>query len=123
MPVASLNSHLYYLSASKSALKRARAHRLLSRALVPLVPPSFLPLAGVPTFFTSSRVSPGAYKEVVFLPLPGKRDGRRDKAGGFSLNEDFFAFKTLHRGTFLIYEIKGLMKTEFEIKRLTCDII
>lgn len=87
MLVASLNSHLYYLSASKSA--RANA-RLLVRAAPshPFRPPASSP--AVSWRPASPRVSPGAYKEVASLPVQ-KECVERQCRWRFSLNEDFLS--------------------------------
>lgn len=88
MLVASLNSHLYYLSASKSA--RANARLLVRAAPTPLPPSSPRGIALRPP-----RVSPGAYKEVASLPVQKECVGRQCR-WRFSLNEDF-----LSRGYFI----------------------
>lgn len=81
MLVASLNSHLYYLSASKSA--RASA-RLLVR-LSPLSPSS----PSVSWRPAPPRVSPGAYKEVASLPVQKECVKRQCRWRFPLLNEDF----------------------------------
>lgn len=68
MLVASLNSHLYYLSASKSARASPEPPFLLYRFFLPAVAPA-VPLALVVNVATRARVPLDAYKEVASLPV------------------------------------------------------
>lgn len=87
MLVASLNSHLYYLSASKSA--RASPEPLYS-------PPFFLPAANVSRPHHQRRDAPrarvplDAYKEVASLPVRNASGRTKPPRRRCWLNEHFF---------------------------------